>query len=177
MKTKLLVLLFLFLSINIFSQYKYIKSEDIKLIDGVQTKLRNDSIAYEHFLFVKKCLCYDKIDKKVSVSNDVLKWMHNLGYPLYIMLDMEKIQKTINVGLNDEINIKRKQLGKRNEKFYETSNKFIVCESIASETIRNKNQFLSIVNDINNFDRYKYKSVFENYLNNIRYSNEFWSTE
>lgn len=177
MKTKLVVLLFLLLSINTFSQYKYIKEEDFKMLDSVQIKLKNDTIVYKHFLFMKRCLCYDKMDNKLSVSSDVLKWMHNLGYPLYIILDLDKVEKTINNELNDEINAKRKQLGRRKEKFYDISNKFILCESISSGTPKNRNQFLSIVSEIGNFDRYKYKSAFENYLKNIRYANDSWSND
>ena len=50
MKVKLLALC-LFFSCGVFSQYRYIKEEDLKLINIVQTKIKNDTIAYKHFLF------------------------------------------------------------------------------------------------------------------------------
>lgn len=176
MKTKLLVLFF-FLSIKVFSQYEYIKAQDLKKIDSVQVKLKSDTIAYNHFLFIKKCWCYDKIDMKVSVSNDIVKWMNYLGYPIFVTMDNDKVKKSINAGLDYEIEEKKKQLAKREEKFYLVANKYIICESITSNTIKNKNQFFNLVNDINNFDKYKYQFNLSWYLKNIKYTNDYWGIE
>lgn len=185
MKVKLLILC-LFFSIGVFSQYKYIKEEDLKLIDIVQTKIKNDTIAYQHFLFTKKCLCYDKVDKKKSISEETLIWMGYLTYPLYVTVDREKLKNNINEVLGDEIRIEKREFGSRDEKFSGVSNKFILCESIASNTSKNRKQFFNFIDNVNNFDRYKYKEGLERYLRNnkileenknsdiIRYTNKFW---
>lgn len=185
MKVKLLMLC-LFFSIGVFSQYRYIKEEDLKLINTVQTKIKNDTIAYQHFLFTKKCLCYDKVDNKKSISEETIKWMGYLTYPLYVVVDKEKLKNNINEVLDDEIRIEKREFGSRDEKFSGILNKFILCESISSNTSTNRKQFLNFINNVNDFDQYKYKEGLERYLENnkiseenknlviIRYTNKFW---
>lgn len=185
MKVKLLALC-LFFSCGVFSQYRYIKEEDLKLINIVQTKIKNDTIAYKHFLFTKKCLCYDKVDNKKVISEEIIKWMGYLAYPLYIVVDKEQLKNNINKVLDDEITIEKKEFGLREEKFSSVSNKYIICESIAANTLTNRKQFLNFINNVNHFDRYKYKGELESYLKNnkileenknsdiIRYTNKFW---
>lgn len=169
-----LILLCFFFSINIYSQYEYIKTEDLMMIDSVQKILKNDSIAYKHFLFTKKCLCLDKMENNKKISNDVIKWMNHLGYPIFVLFDVEKFKKTINTNLTNEIDYKKQQLGKRDEKFYSTANKFIICESIASNSTKNKDQFFHLLKDINIFDKYKYEYNLRLFLSNINYNNAYW---
>ncbi|MFZ4932070.1 hypothetical protein [Chryseobacterium sp. Mn2064] len=150
--------------------------------DKLQTFLKNDSLAFQQFLMAKRCFCRDnfltlderRIGKKSNNSNKDLYELSQLlkksGYIFFVAIDVQKLITFLNINLTKEYT---SSIGRISDDGNRVNNKNILCEAISSQTKHNYNQYVSLINNLDNYARPMNKgSVFlkeETYLDNLYY--------
>ncbi|MDR4894959.1 MULTISPECIES: hypothetical protein [unclassified Chryseobacterium] len=154
---KVFIVLFFLLGITIvFGQAAIGNTQYEKL----QTFLKKDSLAFQQFLIAKKCFCREnfltldelRLGKK---SNNSTKDLYELfqplkkeGYLFFVAIDVQKLASFFNRKLINEYASSR---GRMSDDVNRIDHKNILCETISSQTKYNYSEYVSFINNLDNY--------------------------
>lgn len=156
MRKVFIVLVFLLCNIIIFGQVTIGNSK----YERLQTFLKNDSLAFQQFLIAKRCFCREnfltieelRFEKKSNNSTKDLSELFRLlkkgGYLFFVAIDVQKLAFFFN---NNLINEYASSRGRISDDVNRVDNKDILCETISSQTKYNYSQYLSFINNLDNY--------------------------
>lgn len=156
MRKIFIVLVFLLGSIIIFGQTSLENGQFEKL----QTFLKKDSLAFQQFLMAKRCFCRENFltlderrsEKKLDSSSKDLYELSRLlkkgGYLFFVAIDVQKLASFFNKKLIQEY---ASSGGRISDDGNRIDNKNILCETISSQTKYNYSQYISLINNLDNY--------------------------
>lgn len=156
MKKVFIALFFLLGSIVVFGQVTIGNTKYEKL----QTFLKKDSLAFQQFLIAKRCFCKEnfltldelRAEKRSNNSTKDLYELFRLlkkgGYLFFVAIDAQKLAAFFNNKLISEYTSSR---GRISDDVNRVDNKNILCETISSQTKYNYGQYVSFINNLDNY--------------------------
>lgn len=156
MKKVFIVLVFLLCNVVIFAQTTMENTKYHKL----QTFLKKDSLAFQQFLIAKRCFCREnfmtldelRLEKKSNNStkdlDELFRLLKKRGYLFFVAIDSQKLASFFNDKLINEYASSR---GRISDDVNRVDNKNILCETISSQTKYNYSQYVSFINNLDNY--------------------------
>jgi len=156
MKKVFIVAIFLLFSVMVWGQTSVRNTKYEKL----QTFLKKDSLAFQQFLIAKRCFCRENfltLDERRAgkKSNNSIKDLYELfqvlkkrGYLFFVAIDAQKLAAFFNNKLINEYTSSR---GLISDDVNRVDNKNILCETISSQTKYNYGQYVSFINNLDNY--------------------------
>ncbi|MBB6371142.1 hypothetical protein [Chryseobacterium shigense] len=156
MKKRVAVLVFLLCNMVVFAQTTKENTQYHKL----QTFLKKDSLAFQQFLIAKRCFCREnfmtldqlRLEKKSNNStkdlDELFRLLKKRGYLFFVAIDAQKLASFFKDKLTDEYSSSR---GRMSDDINRVDNKNILCETISSQTKYNYSQYVSFINNLDNY--------------------------
>lgn len=156
MKKIFIVVVFLLFNMIVWGQTTVGNTRYEKL----QTFLKKDSLAFQQFLIAKKCFCREnfltldelRVGKKSNHSTkdlyELFQVLKKTGYLFFVAIDAQKLAAFFNNKLINEYVSSR---GRVSDDVNRVDNKNILCETISSQTKYNYSQYISFINNLDNY--------------------------
>jgi len=156
MKKIFIVVVFLLFNVIIWGQTTVGNTKYEKL----QTFLKKDSLAFQQFLIAKRCFCREnfltldelRFEKKSNNSTkdlyELFRMLKKGGYLFFVAIDAQKLAVFFNNKLISEYSSSR---GRISDDINRVDNKNILCETISSQTKYNYSQYISFINNLDNY--------------------------
>lgn len=152
-------------------------NKQVTLAEVVSKKLKEDENAYEQFLLLGKCKCFDKFyetekfDK--SKFNDAVARLSFGKSPLVQLVSIDKMHYVLLNYLDSTYTVKKKRFMQNREAGTFEYSKEVMCEEIFQRSVTTRKIFENYLSDTNNYSN---KSGFTSYLKNNKsfQSSEDW---
>lgn len=133
----------------------------------VKDKFSTDSIAYNQFLDLGKCLCLDKLttlnksiqkNKKFSFFDSHFYTLYDMNYPLARMFVKDSIQNELNKYYKYHINKVLYKLKERDEKLkLNYHSPYLFCEKLFENSSLTHEMYQNLISNNSSYNNYYFK--------------------